>query len=116
MAEAQERLPERLSRALEGVSEAYKDILKRSGVKDEASIISHAAAIYGMAWLMAHLIGRECEEQTARSLEVAKEELRRVADYLGGASKEDHHRLIIRLTAFEMMLYQIAAYCEGAEN
>ena len=116
MSQAQERLPERLSRALEGVSEEYKDVLKRSGIKSEASVLSHAATIYGMSKLMAYLLGSKCEEQVARSLELSKEELRRVADYLGAESKEDHRRLLIKLAALEAMLYQIAAQCEGLEN
>jgi len=116
MSQAQEKLPERVSRALEGLEREYKEVLKRSGIKDEAAVLTHAAAIYGTARLMALLIGRECQEQAARSLELAKEELSRVADYLGGTNKEDHHRLIIRLTAFETMLFEIAAHCEGAEN
>ena len=116
MSQAQERLPERLARALEGVSEQYKAILRRSGVKNEASILTHAAAVYGMVSLMAYLQGSNCEEQVARSLELANEELKHVADYLGGETKEDHHRLLIKLTALEAMLYQVAASCEGLEN
>jgi len=113
---SQERLPEHLSRALEGAEREYKDVLRRSGIKSEASILTHAAAVYGMAWLMAHLLGRKCEEQVARSLELAKEELSHVAEYLGNANKEDHQRLLIKLTALEMLLYQVAASCEGLEN
>jgi len=116
MSQAQEKLPERLSRALEGLEREYKEVLKGSGIKDEAAVLTHAAAIYGMARLMALLIGRECEEQAARSLELAKEELSHVAEYLGSANKEDHRRLIVRLTAFEMMLFEIVAHCEGLEN
>jgi len=116
MSQAQEKLPERLGRALRTLGEAYKDILKRSGVKDEASIISQAAAVYGMSKLMTYLVGTECEEQVARSLELAKEELNNVAEYLGSANKEDHRRLLIKLVALEAMLYQTAAYCAGLEN
>jgi len=116
MSQAQEKLPERLERALRALEEGYKEVLKRSCIKDEAAVLTHAAAIYGMARLMALLIGRKCEEQAARSLELAKEELNRVAEHLSAEAKEDHRRLIIRLTAFEMMLFEIAAYCEGAEN
>jgi len=116
MSETQERLPERLSRALEGLSEEYKEILRRSGIRSEASILSHAAAVYGMARLMALLLGTKCEEQVARSLELANEGLSHAADYLGTENKEEHHRLLIKLTALEAMLYQIAAYCEGVEN
>ena len=116
MPATQKKLPERLERALEAVSEEYKEILRRSGVKDEASIISHAAAVYGMSKLMTYLVGTECEEQVARSLELAKEELNNVAEYLGSANKEDHRRLLIKLVALEAMLYQMAAYCAGLEN
>jgi hypothetical protein len=116
MSQAQERLPERLSRALEGVSEEFKGLLRKSGIKSEASVLSHAATIYGMSKLMVYLLGSKCEEQVARSLELSKEELRRVADYLGAESKEDHRRLLIKLAALEAMLYQIAAQCEGLEN
>jgi len=116
MSVSQERLPERLSRALEGAEREYKEILRRSGIKSEASILTHAAAVYGMAWLMAHLLGTKCEEQVARSLELSEEELSHVAEYLGNANKEDRHRLLIKLTALEMLLYQAAASCEGLEN
>jgi hypothetical protein len=116
MSAAQERLPEPLSRALEGLGEDYKVILKKSGIKSEASIISHAATIYGMSKLMAYLIGNRCEEQVERALTVAKEELSHVAEYLGTENKEDRRRLIIKLAALEAMLYQIAAQCEGLEN
>jgi K+/H+ antiporter YhaU regulatory subunit KhtT len=116
MSAAQERLPERLSRALEGVTEEYKVILRRSGVKSEASMLSHAATVYGMSKLMAYLLGTKCEEQVARSLELSKEELRRVAEYLGTENKEEHRRLLIKLAALEALLYQIAAHCEGLEN
>ena len=111
MAEAQKKLPEHLERALKALGEEYKEVLKKSGIKDEASILTHAAAVYGMARLMAYLLGTNCEEQVARSLELAKEELCRVAEYLGSANKEDHRRLLIKLVALEAMLYQIAAHC-----
>jgi len=116
MPQTQERLPERLSRALEGLSEDYKVILRRSGVKSEASVLSHAATVYGMSKLMAYLLGNRCEEQVARSLELSKEELRRVAEYLGAETKEDHRRLLIKLAALEAVLYPTAAYCAGLEN
>ena len=116
MSQAQERLPERLSRALERLGEEYKEILRKSGVKSEASVLSHAAAIYGMSKLMVYLLGAKCEKQVERALTVAKEGLSNVADYLGAENKEDHRRLLIKLAALEALLYQIAAQCEGLEN
>jgi K+/H+ antiporter YhaU regulatory subunit KhtT len=116
MSVSQEELPERLGRALKALSEEYKEILRRSGVKDEASIISHAATVYGMSKLMTYLVGRECEEQAARSLELSKEELSHVADYLGAESKEDRRKLLIKLVALEALLYQTTAYCLGLKN
>lgn len=115
MLQAQERLPERLGRALEALSEEYKEVLRRSGIKNEASILSHAA-VYGMARLMTYLLGSKCEEQVVRSLELSKEELSHVAEYLGSESKEDHRRILIKLAALEALLYQIAAHCAGLEN
>jgi hypothetical protein len=116
MAEAQERLPERLSRALEGLSKGYKDFLRRSGVKNEASIILHAAAVYGTVVLMAYLLGNRCEGQVARSLELLKEELRRVAKYLDEGKEIDARRIIIRLTILEAIIRQVAADCMGLES
>ena len=116
MSHAQERLPERLSRALEWLSEDYKGLLKKSGVKNEASIVSHASAVYGTVMLMTYLLGNRCEEQVERSLELSSEELRRIAEYLGTENKEDHRRFIVKLAALEAMLYQVAAYCLGLED
>ena len=116
MSHAQERLPERLSRALEGLEGDYKEILRKSGVKNEASVLSHAAAVYGTAKLMAYLLGSRCEEQAARSLELSREGLSKVAEYLDAENKEDHRRLLIKLAALEALLYQIAAQCAGLEN
>jgi len=116
MSQAQERLPERLSRALEGLSEEFKGLLRKSGIKSEASVLSHAATVYGMSKLMVYLHGARCEGQVERALTVAKEGLSNVADYLGAENKEDHRRLLIKLAALEALLYQIAAQCEGLEN
>ncbi|MFP3321369.1 MAG: hypothetical protein RXO24_12445 [Acidilobus sp.] len=116
MSAAQEKLPERLSRALRALTEEYKDFLRRSGVKDEASILIHAAAVYGTAKLMAYLLGSRCEEQVARSLELSSEELRRVAEYLSEGKEIDARRIIIRLTMLEAIIRQVAAYCMGLEN
>jgi len=116
MSQAQGKLPERLGRALRALSEEYKDFLKRSGVKDEASILIHVAAVYGTAKLMAYLLGNRCEEQVARSLELSSEELRHVAEYLGEGKEIDARRIIIRLTMLEAIIRQVAAYCMGLEN
>ena len=116
MSQAQEKLPERLSRALRALSEGYKEVLVKGGIKDEASIVSHAATVYGMSKLMTYLLGSVCEEQVARSLEVSGEELRRVAEHLGTENKEDRRRLLIELVALESMLYQVTAHCLGLEN
>ncbi len=119
MSEAQEKLPERLGRALRALSKGYKEILRRSGVKNEASVLEHAALLYGSARMMAYLLGTECEEQVARSLELAKDELSRVADYLSEdkeAKERDARKLVIRLVALEAIIRQIAAHCEGIEN
>ncbi len=97
MSEAQEKLPERLGRALRALSKGYKEILRRSGVKNEASVLEHAALLYGSARMMAYLLGTECEEQVARSLELAKDELSRVADYLSEdkeAKERDARKLV----------------------
>ena len=102
--------PERLERALRALSEEYKDFLRRSGVKDEASILIHAAAVYGTAKLMAYLLGSRCEKQVARSLELSSEELRRVAEYLGGGKEIDVRRIIIRLTMLEAIIRQAVSY------
>ena len=116
MSQAQEKLPERLSRALKALGEGYKEILRKGGIEGEASIVSHAATVYGMSKLMTYLVGSVCEEQVARSLEVSEEELRRVAEYLGTENKEDRRRLLIELVALESMLYQVTAHCLGLEN
>jgi len=116
MSQAQEKLPERLSRALRALSEGYKEVLRKGGIEDEASIVSHAATVYGMSKLMTYLLGSVCEEQVARSLEVSSEELRRVAEYLGTENKEDRRRLLIELVALESMLYQVTTHCLGLEN
>jgi DNA-binding Lrp family transcriptional regulator len=116
MSAAQEKLPERLGRALRALSEGYKEILRKGCIKDEASIVSHAATVYDMSKLMAYLLGTECEEQVARSLEVSSEELRRVAEHLGTENKEDRRRLLIELVALESMLYQVTTHCLGLEN
>ena len=116
MAEAQEKLPERLKPMLEELTEEFKGLLRKGGIKSEASIISHAATVYGTAKLMAYLLGANCEGQVERALTVAKEGLSHVAEYLGAENKEDHRRLLIKLAALEAMLYQIAAQCEGLEN
>ena len=119
MSQAQEKLPERLSRALRALSEGYKEVLRKGGIEDEASIVSHAATVYGMSKLMTYLLGSVCEEQVARSLELAKDELSRVADYLSEdkeARERDARKVVIRLVALEALIRQIAAYCEGIEN
>ncbi len=116
MSEAQGKLPERLGRALRALSEGFKEILRKGGIKGEASIVSHAATVYGMSKLITYTLGSVCEEQVARSLEVSEEELRRVAEYLGTENKEDRRRLLIELVALETMLYQVTAHCLGLEN
>jgi hypothetical protein len=116
MSEAQEKLPKRLERALKALSEEYKEILRRNGVKDEASILAHAAAVYGTAKLMAYLIGSRCEEQVARSLELANEELSHIAEYLGGGKEIDVRRIVTRLMMLEAIIRQVATYCMGLEN
>ena len=112
----QEKLPERLGHALRALSEQYKEILRRGGIKDEASIILHAAAVYGATKLMVYLLGSRCEKQVVRSLELANEELSRVAEYLGEGKEIDVRRTIIRLTMLEAIIRQVAAYCMGREN
>ena len=119
MSQAQEKLPERLSRALKALGEGYKEILRKGGIKDEASVLEHAALLYGSASIMAYLLGSVCEEQVARSLELAKDELSRVADYLSEdkeARERDARKVVIRLVALEALIRQIAAHCEGIEN
>jgi len=116
MAEAQEKIPERLERALRALSEAYKDFLRRSGIKDEVSILLHAAAVYGSVHMMAYLVGSRCEKQVARALELSEEELSRVTEYLGEGKERDARRIIIRLTMLEAIIRQVAAYCMGIEN
>jgi len=119
MSEAQEKLPGRLERALRALGEGYKEILRKGGIEDEASVLAHAASLYGSASMMAYLLGTECEEQVARSLELAKDELSRVADYLSEdkeARERDARKVVIRLVALEALIRQIAAYCEGIEN
>jgi hypothetical protein len=69
-----------------------------------------------MSKLMAYLLGAKCEEQAARSLELSREELSKVAEYLDAETKEDHRRLIIKLAALEALLYQTAAQCAGLKN
>jgi len=116
MSAAQERLPEHLSRALEELREEFKRLLRKGGTKSGASIVSHAATVYGTTKLMAYLLGSRCEEQVARSLELSSEELRRVAEYLGEGKEIDARRIIIRLTILEAIIRQVAAYCMGLEN
>jgi hypothetical protein len=116
MTEAQEKLPERLKPMLEELSEEFKGLLRKSGVKNEASIVSHAATVYGTARLMAYLIGNRCEGQVARSLELSKEGLSKVAEYLDEGKEIDARRLLIKLAALEAVLYQTAAQCVGLEN
>jgi K+/H+ antiporter YhaU regulatory subunit KhtT len=116
MSQAQEKLPERLERTLRALSERYKNFLRRSGVKDEASILIHASAVYGAVMMMTYLLGSRCEEQVARSLELSREELRHVAEYLGEGKEIDARRIIIRLTMLEAIIRQVAAYCVGLEN
>jgi hypothetical protein len=115
----QEKLPKRLERALKALSEQYKEILRMSGIKDDVSILTHAAAVYGTAKLMAYLLGSRCEVQVARSLELSSEELRRVAKYLSEEKKtkeRDTRQTVIRLVTLEAIIHQVAAYCAGLEN
>jgi flavorubredoxin len=114
MAEAQEKLPERLKPMLEELSEEFKEVLKRS--QGNTSILLHTASLYGASRMMAYALGRRCEEQTARVLRLAKEGLSNVAEYLDAETKEDHRRLIIKLAALEALLYQTAAQCAGLKN
>jgi hypothetical protein len=116
MAEAQEKLPERLKPMLEELTEEFKGLLRKGGIKSEASVLSHAAAIYGMSKLMVYLLGANCEGQVERALTVAKEGLSHVAEYLDAENKEDHRRLLIKLAALEAVLYQAAAQCAGLKN
>jgi tRNA A58 N-methylase Trm61 len=119
MSEAQEKLPGRLERALRALSEGYKEILKKGGIKDEASVLEHAALLYGSASMIAYLLGSVCEEQVARSLELAKDELSRVADYLSEdkeAKERDARKVAIRLVALEAVIRQVTAHCLGLEN
>jgi hypothetical protein len=116
MSQAQEKAPERLGPALRALSEGFKEILRRSGVKDEISILLHVAAIYGSVHMMAYLFGSRCEKQVARSLELSQDELSHVADYLGEGRKIDVRRIIIRLTMLEAIIRQVAADCMGLEN
>jgi hypothetical protein len=116
MAEArQEGLPEGLRRELEALAEAYMEVLKRGSAKNEASVLLYSASIYGASRMMANVLGRQCEEQTARVLGLAKEELNRVANYLS-EGKEDRRRLLVRLVALEAIIYQVASHCAGLEN
>jgi hypothetical protein len=116
MAEArQEGLPEGLRRELKALAEAYKEVLERSGVQGNASILLHTASIYGMARLMAYALGSRCEENTARVLGLAKEELERVANYLS-EGKEERRSLLMRLLALEVIIYHTASECAGLEN
>jgi sirohydrochlorin ferrochelatase len=68
---------------------------------------------------MANLLGRQCEGQVARSLELVKGELSRVAEYLGEGSevKEiDAMKTVIRLMTLEAVIRHVAAHCVGVEN
>lgn len=116
MPEAQEKLPEQLDRALRTLEEKYKDVLRRSGVKDKAPILAHAAAVYGTVKLMAYLLGSRCEVQVKRALELSEEELRHVAENLDEGKEIDARRIIIRLALLEASIRQVAAYCLGREN
>jgi len=112
MSEAQEKAPERLGPALEGLTDVYKGLLRRSGVKIDVSLLEHAASLYGAVRFMADLYGKQCEDQAARALELAKEELSRVADLIGAEGKEaDARKLTIRLVALEAVIRQVAARC-----
>jgi len=112
VAEAQEKAPERLGPALEGLSEAYKGLLRRSGVKSDVSVLEHAASLYGAVRFMASLYGKQCEDQAARALELAKEELSHVADLIGAQGKEaDARKLTIRIVTLEAVIRQVAARC-----
>jgi hypothetical protein len=118
MAEArQEGMPEGIRRELKALAEAYKEVLKRSGVHGNTSILMHTASIYGASRMMAYALGRRCEENTARVLGLAKEELDRTASYLSeGKEEEARRRLLVRLAMLEVIIYQIASHCAGLEN
>jgi K+/H+ antiporter YhaU regulatory subunit KhtT len=116
MSAAQGKPPERLSRVLRALSEEYKVFLRRSGIKNEVSILLHVAAVYGSVRMMAYLVGTKCEEQVERSLELSEEELRHVAEYLGEGKAIDARRIIIRLVILESIIRQVAAYCMSLEN
>jgi uncharacterized protein YtpQ (UPF0354 family) len=115
MAEAQEKLPERLKPMLEELTEEFKEVLKRSGVQGNASILLHTASLYGASRMMAYALGRRCEEQTARVLRLAKEELDRTAN-LSEGKEEARRRLLMRLAMLEVLIYQTALHCAGLEN
>jgi hypothetical protein len=117
MAEAQEKLPERLKPMLEELTEEFKEVLKRSGVQGNASILLHTASLYGASRMMAYALGSRCEEQTARVLRLAKEELDRTANYMSEAKEEEaRRRLLVRLAMLEALIYQTALHCAGIEN
>jgi len=116
MAEArQEGMPEGIRRELKALAEAYKEVLERSGVQGNASILLHTASVYGASRIMAYALGRRCQENTARVLELAKEGLGQVASYLS-EPKEDRMRLLVRLAALELIIYQTVLQCAGLEN
>jgi len=116
MAEAQEKIPERLKPMLEELTEEFKEVLKRSGVQGNASILLHTASLYGASRMMAYALGRRCEEQTARVLRLAKEELDRTANLSEAKEEEARRRLLVRLAMLEAIIYQTALHCAGIEN
>jgi len=117
MAEArQEGMPEDVRRELKALAEAYKEVLERSGVHGNTSILLYTASIYGASRMMAYALGRRCKENTARVLELAKERLDQVANYLSEGKEEDRRSLLVRLAALELVIYQTASQCAGLES
>jgi len=112
VSEVQEKAPERLRPALEALTEAYKEVLRKSGAKIDVSVLEHTASLYGALRFMANVLGKQCEGQAERALKVAKEELDRVADLIGSEGKEaDARKLTIRLVALEAIVHYVAAHC-----
>jgi len=109
---AQEKVPDRLGPALEALSDVYKGFLKKSGAKIDVAVLERAASLYGAVRFMSNLLGKQCERQTERALDIAREELTRAADLIGAEGKEvDIRKLAIRLAALEAIVRLVAAQC-----
>ena len=115
MSQTKHVLPEKIKKSFEEVSHDFENLMKKSGAHADISLLIHAASLYGSTQMLIYLVGLKCESQAERTIELAKDAIKQLINYVED-NKVEARKLNIRLATLEALISQVASQCEGGQN